>query len=169
MMHWILAFVSLLYKNTLWTQCLSESWDSPAELFIPVLDSVPFPFPAFQQWIGATADGVLEQAAAGSWGGQRAVPGAAAAQAHGHYKGTTAEEFWGGFPWGHHPALPSPEFRRKGLVNLTDSLFWNWFSGIWFYIWSSVQIFCALWVWGISSVPLQKAKKGLLGYTWGQF
>lgn len=69
------------------------SYDSPAELFIPVLDSVSFPFPAFQQWISATADGVLEQAAAGSWGGQWAVPGAAAAQAHRHYKGTSERTF----------------------------------------------------------------------------
>lgn len=66
------------------------NYDSPAELFIPVFDSVQFLFKAFQQWISATADGVLEQATSGSWRGQWVVPGAAAAQAHRHYKGMIA-------------------------------------------------------------------------------
>ena len=48
MMHWILVFVSLLYKkypvNTVPINC-----DSPAELYIPMLDSVHFLFKAFQQ------------------------------------------------------------------------------------------------------------------------
>lgn len=66
------------------------SWDYPAERFIPAFDSVQSLCKAFQQRVGAAADGVLEQAAPGSWRGQRVVPGAAAAQAHGHYKGTIA-------------------------------------------------------------------------------
>lgn len=62
-----------------------------------------------------------------------------------------------------------PWVQRERLCNLTDSLFWSWFLGIYFYIWSSVQMMCALWVWGISSVPLLKAEEELLGYTWDYF
>lgn len=94
---WWIGFLSLSPSfikypvNTMPIRC-----DSPTELFNPIFDSVQFLFKAFQQWISATADGVLEQATSGSWRGQWVVPGAAAAQAHRHYKGMVAEEaFWG--------------------------------------------------------------------------
>lgn len=74
-----------------------KSWAPSRALFDahrPVLCRGVFHFACFcavvialEQRVGPAADGVLEQAAAGSWGGQRAVPGAAAEQALGHHKG----------------------------------------------------------------------------------
>lgn len=67
---------------------------------------------------------------------------------------------------GRHPLRSSssssqPWVQKERLCNLTDSLFWNWFSGIWFYVWSSLQMFCRFEEY--LQCPFWKPRRGCWG------
>lgn len=66
---------------------LARSPGPPASCVVGSVTAVPVFWSALQQRVGPAADGVPEQAAAGSRGGQRAVFGTTAEQAFGHHKG----------------------------------------------------------------------------------
>lgn len=154
-MHWILAFVSLLYKNTLCTQCL-QLWLScwtvhPSAGFCSIsLPSFPTVNQCNSRWSSWTGScWFLGRSMSCTWSSC-----STSTQTLQRYQ---CRGLLGRLPLRSSSSSSQPWVQKERLCNLTDSLFWNWFSGIWFYVWSSVQMFCSLWVWGISSVPLVKA------------